>query len=173
MNAFEMVAQFILPLLILVVAFLAGNRIASRHEKQLQIRQEAVAHIRTTDLNRFFEADPAVEACLCTAEVTLGIDYFRGFLGRLKNIFGGEVRSYQKTLDRARREAVMKVVEQADQAGYNALANLRLEFVDISGSANMSKRPAMVTILAYGTAYQTHEPLSEESAAMLPSPVVV
>ncbi len=159
---FEVLAAYIFPLLILAVAFFSGNVIASRHEKRLSERQQTVAHIRTTDLNRFFKPDHSIQANLCTAEVTLGIDHFRGFLGSLKNIFGGQIRSYQKTLDRARREALMQVIEQAHMTGYNAVANLRLEFVDISGKANMVKRASMVTIIAYGTAYTTHAPLNEE-----------
>lgn len=169
----EILIVYFFPLLFLAVAFFAGNFIGSRHEKRLAERQKTVSHIRTTDLNRFNNPDHAILANLFTAEVTLGIDHFRGFLGSLKNIFGGEVRSYQKTLDRARREALMQVVEQAHQAGYNAVANIRLEFVDISGKANMVRRASMVTIIAYGTGYQTRNPLSGDQTAMVPAPAVI
>ncbi|MDF3128018.1 heavy metal-binding domain-containing protein [Kiritimatiellaeota bacterium B1221] len=170
----EIWAAYIFPLLILAVAFFSGNMIASRHEKSLSARQLILAHIRTTDLNRFFEPDHRIQAQLFTAEITLGIDHFRGFLGSLKNIFGGQIRSYQKTLDRARREALMQVIEQSHSAGYNAVANLRLEFVDISGKANMAKRANMVTIIAYGTAYTTHAPLNKETqTAISPLPAAI
>lgn len=170
---FDVLATYSIPLLILAVAFFAGNVSASRHEKSLLERQETVAHIHTTDLNRFSQPDPTIQANLFTAEVTLGIDHFRGFLGRLKNIFGGQIRSYQKTLDRARREALMRVIEQAHFAGYNAVANLRLEFVDISGKANRVKRASMVTIIAYGTGYRTQALPTGEQISVIPKPAVI
>ncbi|MDA3874193.1 MAG: heavy metal-binding domain-containing protein [Kiritimatiellae bacterium] len=154
------------PLFLLVIAFFAGNSIARKHTKRMEERQQVVAHIRSTDLKSYIRPqsggpDPAL---LC-AEVTLGIDHFRGFLGKLKNIFGGEVKSYQKTLDRARREAMLQVIEQAHSAGMNAVANLRVEFVDISGNANMAKKASMVTILAYGTGYCSEKDAQDPIAA--------
>lgn len=142
------------PIVLLAVAFFAGNSIAKKHNKRMEDRQQVVAHIRYTDLKRYIHphtGSPPPE--LLCAEVTLGIDHFRGFLGKLKNIFGGEVISYQKTLDRARREAILQIIELAHAAGMNAVANLRVEFVDISGNANRTKKASMVTILAYGTGY--------------------
>lgn len=154
------------PLFMLGIAFFAGNSIAKKHNKRMEDRQLVVAHIRTTDLRSFIhpQSGSAPPELLC-AEITLGIDHFRGFLGKLKNIFGGEVKSYQMTLDRARREAILQVVEQAHAAGMNAVANLRLEFVDISGNANMAKKASMVTILAYGTGYRSNQDAHDPIAA--------
>jgi uncharacterized protein YbjQ (UPF0145 family) len=144
----------ILPLTLLAGAWAAGSWIARAHEKNMAQRQQQVAHIRTTDTRQWLEPDPTQPVCgLVTSEVTLGIDHFRGFLGRLKNIFGGEVRSYQSTLDRARREALLRLSEQAHAMGCNAIANVRVGFADISGNANMTKKASMVSILASGTAY--------------------
>lgn len=143
-----------LPALGLVGAFFAGNWIASRHEADLAARAKAVASIRMTDMKRLI--DPVIGPCpptLMTSEVVIGIDHFRGFLGKLKNIFGGEVRSYQSTLDRARREVIMRLLEQAHAHGYNALANLRVDFVDISGNAMMAQKASSVSIIASATAH--------------------
>lgn len=154
------------PLLLLVIAFFAGNGIARRHNQQLEDRQRQVAHIRSTDLKVFIRPETGgPDPALLCAEVTLGIDHFRGFLGKLKNIFGGEVKSYSKTLDRARREAILRVIEQAHAASMNAVANLRVEFVDISGNANMAKKASMVTILAYGTGYCSQKDAQDPIAA--------
>ncbi|MCC5849836.1 MAG: heavy metal-binding domain-containing protein [Verrucomicrobia bacterium] len=145
---------FVVPLLLLVIAFFGGNAIALNHNKRLEARQQLVDHIRITDLKGYIRPQPGrCTPGLFCAEITLGIDHFRGFLGKLKNILGGEVKSYEKTLDRARREAILQVMEQAHAAGMNAVTNLRLEFVDISGNANRAKKAAMVTIMAYGTGY--------------------
>lgn len=73
----------------------------------------------------------------------------------MKNIFGGEVKSYQATLDRARREAILRIMEEAHANGFQAVANLRIAFVDISGNATMAKKASMVTIQASATGYCT------------------
>lgn len=146
--------QLGLPLLFLGFAFFLGNWVAKRHDLELARRGEKVTHIACSDFSDLRAADPrAAPPALITAEITMGIDHFRGFLGKLKNIIGGEVKSYQKTLDRARREALMQLMEAALAAGHNRIANLRMEFVDISGNANLAKKASMVTILAYGTAW--------------------
>ena len=143
-----------LPAIMLLLALTVGNWITARHEADLARRQPAVAHIRTTDLRVLMDAVPGARPpMLLTSEVTMGIDHFRGFLGKLKNIFGGEVRSYQAALDRARREVVMRLLEQAHALGYNALANLRIDFADISGNATRVKKASAVSILASATAH--------------------
>jgi uncharacterized protein YbjQ (UPF0145 family) len=157
---------FVGPLFLLGFAYFMGNAIARKHEKSLQERHQTVAHIRSTDLKRYVRPQSGgIPPALFCAEVTLGIDHFRGFLGKLKNIFGGDVKSYQKTLDRARREAILRVIEQVHAAGMNAVANLRVDFVDISGNATRANKASMVTILAYGTGYCSEKDAQDPIAA--------
>ena len=87
------------------------------------------------------------------AEVVIATDYLKTFLAGLRKFFGGEIRSYQTLLVRARREATLRILEQARQQGYNAICNLRLENADIGGNNN-AKGVAMVAILASATAYR-------------------
>ena len=160
-----------LPALGLLGAFAAGNWIASRHEARLTQRSQAVAGIRMTDMKRLLDAVEGPQPpMLVVSEITLGVDHFRGFLGNLKNIFGGEVKSFQTTLDRARREVIMRLLEQTQANGYNAVANLRVEFVDISGNATMAQKAASVSILASGTAHyattDARRPMAEPLATV-------
>ena len=142
------------PLLMLGLAFFAGNAIAKRHEKDMDERNSALSHMQVSDISTYFNPDTTkTPPLLLHSEVTLGIDHFRGFLGNLKNIFGGEVRSYQATLDRARREAILRIKEEAHTHGFNAIANLRVAFVDVSGNATLKKKASMVTIQASATGY--------------------
>jgi uncharacterized protein YbjQ (UPF0145 family) len=141
-------------LLLLGVAWLVGAWGAARHEADLARRELAVAHIRVHDLGGLEDAVPGPKPpVMVTGEVTLGVDHFRGLLGQWKSLFGGQVRSYQMVLDRARREVVMRLVEQAHSMGYNAVGNVRIEFADISGSALVRRKAADVSVLASATAY--------------------
>ncbi len=61
----------------------------------------------------------------------------------LKSLVGGEIRSYTKLLEDARREAIDRLVESATAAGANAVTMMRFD------SSEMGQ--TMSEIVAYGT----------------------
>ncbi|MGX9726221.1 MAG: YbjQ family protein [Candidatus Electronema sp. VV] len=69
---------------------------------------------------------------------------FRDIGASLKNIFGGELKSYTKLLDETRQEAVSRMTEQAKVLGANAVVNVRFATSDVAAGA--------AEIYAYGTA---------------------
>jgi uncharacterized protein YbjQ (UPF0145 family) len=98
---------------------------------------------------------------LFTGEVTIGSDAMKNWLAKWRKFFGGEIRSYETLQRRARREACLRVVEQARSEGYNALCNLRIDGADIVGAASNPRRrkqAAIVSVLASGTAYCWGQP---------------
>jgi uncharacterized protein YbjQ (UPF0145 family) len=62
----------------------------------------------------------------------------------LKSLVGGEIRSYTKLLEDARREAVDRLVESSTAMGANAVVMMRFD------SSEMGQ--TMSEIVAYGTA---------------------
>ncbi|NNK94067.1 MAG: heavy metal-binding domain-containing protein, partial [Desulfobacterales bacterium] len=76
------------------------------------------------------------------------IDYFKKIMATLSNIFGGQLTSYESLLDRARREAVLRLKESCPQA--DQIINLRIETSSITKGDN--KQIGCVEVLAYGTA---------------------
>ena len=62
----------------------------------------------------------------------------------LRSLAGGEVKSYTKLLEDARREAIDRLVESATAAGANAVVMMRFD------SSEMGQ--TMSEIVAYGTA---------------------
>ena len=85
-------------------------------------------------------------------EAVIATDYLKSFLAKFRNLFGGEIKSYQSLLDRARRESLLRILEQARADGYNAICNVRFATADIGGNSAM-RRVATVAILASATAY--------------------
>jgi uncharacterized protein YbjQ (UPF0145 family) len=83
--------------------------------------------------------------------VVVSLDYFKRFLAGLRQIFGGRVRSYESLVDRGRREAILRMKDQARSA--DIIVNLRLE-TSIVGSTTRSgkRRIGCIEVLAYGTA---------------------
>lgn len=62
----------------------------------------------------------------------------------LKNLVGGELRSYTAMLTEARQEALDRLTESASAMGANAVLNVRFTTSQITGGA--------AELLAYGTA---------------------
>jgi uncharacterized protein YbjQ (UPF0145 family) len=82
----------------------------------------------------------------------VSVDYFKRFLAQLRGLVGGRVRAYESLLDRARREAVLRMKEEAAQRGFDAVINVRLESTNIAAPLRNDKGTAGVEVLAFGTA---------------------
>ena len=139
--------------LILVGLFVGGAR-ERKHLADLTLREQHCSDMLQTQTKGYLAAEASdMPPQMYVAEVVIATDYLKTFLAGLRKFFGGEIRSYQTLLVRARREATLRILEQARQQGYNAICNLRLENADIGGNNN-AKGVAMVAILASATAYR-------------------
>lgn len=71
-------------------------------------------------------------------------NFVKDFGAGLKNIVGGELKSYTELLEEARREAIDRMTQQAQKLGANAIINVRLATSAITAGA--------AEVYAYGTA---------------------
>lgn len=67
-----------------------------------------------------------------SAGTVIAIDYFKKLMAWFVNFFWGRMKSYESLVDRARREAVLRLKEKASKKWYNTLINLRIETSSIS-----------------------------------------
>ena len=70
----------------------------------------------------------------------IGRDIAAGF----KNIVGGELKGYTELLGESRKEAVSRMIAQADSMGANAVVNVRFATSSVAAGAS--------ELFAYGTA---------------------
>jgi len=56
----------------------------------------------------------------------------RDFMAGLKNLVGGELKGYTELLNEARDEAIARMIEQARQAGANAVVNVRFSTASVA-----------------------------------------
>ena len=140
---------------LMTLGFAVGRGVERRHFADLKRREEQTRYMLVTQIKSFPDLAAAdAAACLVVAEVVVASDYLKSFLAKLRNIFGGEVKSFHTLLVRARREATLRVLQQARQQGYNAVCNIRIQTADVGGNT-ATGRSAMVAIIASGTAYHT------------------
>jgi len=87
---------------------------------------------------------------LVTGSVVISVDYFKRFLASLRTLIGGRVVSYESLLDRARREAILRMKKKARSLGADKVFNIKLETASISKNARGGI--GSIEVLAYGTA---------------------
>lgn len=158
----------LLPVIaLLLLGLIAGGTRERRHLADLREREERMRRSMIVTQNRTLLSPVAAKTPpqMLTAEVVIATDYLKSFFASWRKFFGGEIRSYQTLMDRARREAVMRVVEQAQSLGYNAVGNVRLQTADIGGANTAGRGPAMAAILASATAYHSGEAIAHEPQA--------
>ncbi len=145
------IIQFGTLAVLLTLGFTVGSWVERAHFKRLAIREQAVRDILVTDL-RSVPPDCDVKAFgLVTGEVVIASDYFKTFAASLRKLIGGELHAFESLMERARREALLRMVESAKGLGANAVANVRFETSNI-GSMRRKRSAAMVEMYAYGTA---------------------
>lgn len=141
---------------LILLGLFAGRIAEKRHLSRLAEREAAIAGFVMHDLRMYLPAaDHAKGGTLVSGEAVISSDYFKTFVAKLKGFIGGELKSLQTLMDRARREAVLRMIEDARAKGYDAICNVRIEGFDVAG-ASVQKKGGMVVVavLASGTAYK-------------------
>jgi len=90
------------------------------------------------------------DSCLVCGNVVISVDYFKRFISVLRNLVGGRITSYETLLDRARREAILRMKQQAYDMGAKYVFNIKLETASIYKGRR--RQIGSVEVLAYGTA---------------------
>lgn len=125
------------------------------HRKNLEYRRAQVGHVLVSDLRSLPGMDVTRMPTIVCGEIVLSTNRLLTALGRIKQLFGGEVKSFHGLVTRGRQEAVIRLMEQAAHAGYDAVGNVRVEPIDLAVPINGRQRNKglYIGILAYGTAY--------------------
>lgn len=151
----EIIFYLITFIVLIALGFFVGGATERNHLRRLDAREAANKKFIVTQLKSFPGGSAGqLPPQVFISEVVIASDYLKTFLSGIRKFFGGEMRSYQTLLERARREALMRVVEQASAAGYDTACNLRYETADIGGATNPRKnKTTTVAVIATATAY--------------------
>lgn len=90
------------------------------------------------------------QARLVAGSTVVSVDAFKRLAAKLHSFFGGRVTAYESLVDRARREAILRMREKAHELGATMIFGVRIETSSINGG-----NPATTTgveLIAYGTA---------------------
>jgi len=141
--------QIVITLILLSLGYFFGRRAEKKHYKSI-IEREQIMNALPAMASRFPPVGEKFEQTLVAGSVVIANDYFKTFAAGLRNLFGGKVSSYETLLDRARREAILRMKEQAQVIQADYVFNVKYETASIS-KGKRNKMP-MIEVLAYGTA---------------------
>jgi uncharacterized protein YbjQ (UPF0145 family) len=142
----------LVPLILLAVGYFAGTMAEQSHYKSIRVRELRLRRMPTTNLKKPPPHWRVEKVALVAGSTVISVDYFKRFLAGLRGFVGGRVRSYESLLDRARRESVLRMKEEAAKLGFDAVINVRLESSNIAAPMRNDRGTAGVEVLAFGTA---------------------
>lgn len=142
--------NFGLPLLLLLATYFTGSLVERRHYGSIRARELESRRLPAISFETLPERWEVSDSGLVSGSIVISVDYFKRFLAGLRSIVGGRVKSYESILDRARREAVLRLKADAAASGYAAVINVRLETARMANGRS-DGGIAGLEVLAYGT----------------------
>lgn len=139
-------------LFLLCLGYTAGTIAERRHYASIEKREERLLKLPVITAEWRVANHEVTRVELVSGSAVISIDYFKRLLAILRNIFGGTVSSYESLVDRARREAILRMKEKAAGMQANIVVNMRIETAAIGSSANRKRQVGSVEAIAYGTA---------------------
>lgn len=143
-------SDLVFLVLLLLIGYLFGSIAERRHYKSIRRREEEFRGLPIVATKYPPMEIPAPGSALVCGNVVISIDFFKKFVAGLRYFFGGRISAFETLLDRARREAVLRMKDEASKMGANYVFNVKLETMSIyKGRRNAI---GSVEVLAYGTA---------------------
>jgi len=140
-------------LILLALGFFIGAWVEKRHYRSILKREAASADILLI-ASKLPTPDLKIsESHLVGGNAVISVDYFKRFVAGLRNLVGGRMSTYESLVDRARREAILRLKDEANRLGADMVFNIKIETASISQSANNSL--GSIEVYAYGTAVRT------------------
>ena len=142
--------DLIILITLLALGYGFGRYSETKHYASIQEREKVLNAIPAIASRIPPHGRPDFDSKLVSGSVVISVDYFKQFIAGIRNLLGGRVTSYESLLDRARREAILRMKESAKQLGAEMVFNIKLETASIhKGKGNGI---GSVEVLAYGTA---------------------
>ena len=147
--------DLIIFLSLIALGYGAGTWTEKRHYRSILTREQAMLNLPAVSLKSVDIPEHKIRSAqMVYGSAVISVDYFKRLLASLRNIFGGRVKSYESLVDRARREALLRMKAMAGDA--TVIVNVRIETATI-GRQSQRKNIACLEAMAYGTALTVEE----------------
>lgn len=148
----ELLIQLGIFATLLLIGLVFGRLSERRHFKRLAEREAALRDVLVF-AGRTLPPDAAfARTDLVSGSVVIGEDYFKRIAAILKSLVGGRLTVYESVMDRGRREAIVRLKEDARRRGATMVINVRLETASLAEDRSKKQQLFSAEFLAYGTA---------------------
>lgn len=131
---------------LLIVGIIFGGLNERNHFARLKKAEEELSDIKVYNIKTLPD-NIEKGGALVTGNVVIAVDYFKVFIAGFIMFFGGRLTGYEKMMERARREALIRMQRQAKELGADAIYNTRVDF------STVGQQPkGGAELFAYGTA---------------------
>lgn len=140
-----LIVQIVIFAILFSVGFGFGRYNERKHLQYLDEQEQRLAYIRVNN-SRFIES--TFPGHMISSNVVISHDYFKYAIANVQNMLGGRLTSYESVVERARREAIVRLKLEAEKMGADQIMGIRLS------TTELGMQGGMVEVFAYGTAIQ-------------------
>lgn len=142
--------DIIIFFVLLALGYFFGQSIEKRHYRSIIKREAQLRSIPVIASKILPDEFLPCQTELVSGNVVISVDYFKKFVAGLRSIVGGRMTSYESLIDRGRREAILRMKQEARKLNADYVFNIKMETSSISKGGGNSI--GSVEVLAYGTA---------------------
>ena len=142
--------ELIIFLSLLFLGYVFGRLNERRHYVSIHKREDELRNLVVIPMRFPSPELMRYDSVLVTGAVVISVDYFKTIAASLRSFFGGRVGAYESLIDRARREATLRMQEEAKAQGATLIYNAKYETSRIG--ENDKQGLGSIEVLAYGTA---------------------
>lgn len=142
--------ELILLVVLLVIGYGFGSYREKKHFESIREREASLQNIMLFDSRFPPDMKRGSGGEMVLGNVVISADYFKIFVAGLRKLVGGRLRSYETLLDRGRREAILRMKEEAQRLGAQQIFNVKFETSSIS--KGVENTLGSIEVLVYGTA---------------------
>jgi uncharacterized protein YbjQ (UPF0145 family) len=146
------VVELAVFVVLLMIGLFFGRASERRHFRELAAIEDTLRDISVSSGRGAADGGGFRGATLVVGSVVIAEDYFKRVAAGLKSLVGGNLVAYESLLERGRREAIVRMKEQARQLGATAVVNVRLETASLSEDWSARRPMFSAEFIAYGTA---------------------
>ena len=137
---------------LIIVGFVVGRENERKHFRELAANEDSLREIAAWNGRGGADVSTFGSAVLVVGSVVIAEDYFKRLAAALKSLIGGNIRSYESLLERGRREAIVRMKQEARRIGATEVVNVRLETASLSEDWSGRRPMFSAEFIAYGTA---------------------